>query len=364
MSTFNNAKWVGLSQFTKVILQIMALIIFSRLLDPLEYGIMAMATVISNFALIIRDLGTGAAVIQRKVISNDLLSSIFWLNIIMGLLVMVAIIICAPLLSEFFKESKLCNVLLLLSVTFPLASAAIVHQANLEREFQFAKVCSIEIASSLISFLIGIVCAIKNYGVYSLVALTISQAMISTLGMWFASKWRPQFKVNWSEIQEVYSFSGNLTLFNMVNYFSRNSDGIIIGRFFSSAILGAYSLAYRIMLFPVQSLTSVISRSLYPVISRMQDDVNSINHVYMRTLAFISTLTLPLMMGLWSIRNEFVMEILGAKWISVVGILSWLAPTGYIQSLVSTTGTILMACGRANILFYLGVAAAVLQVSA
>ncbi|EJA4319516.1 O83 family O-antigen flippase, partial [Escherichia coli] len=151
---------------------------------------------------------------------------------------------------------------------------------------------------------------------------------------------------------------------NMVNYFSRNSDGIIIGRFFSSAILGAYSLAYRIMLFPVQSLTSVISRSLYPVISRMQDDVNSINHVYMRTLAFISTLTLPLMMGLWSIRNEFVMEILGAKWISVVGILSWLAPTGYIQSLVSTTGTILMACGRANILFYLGVAAAVLQVSA
>ncbi|MGD2554934.1 O83 family O-antigen flippase, partial [Escherichia coli] len=130
-------------------------------------------------------------------------------------------------------------------------------------------VCSIEIASSLISFLIGIVCAIKNYGVYSLVALTISQAMISTLGMWFASKWRPQFKVNWSEIQEVYSFSGNLTLFNMVNYFSRNSDGIIIGRFFSSAILGAYSLAYRIMLFPVQSLTSVISRSLYPVISRM-----------------------------------------------------------------------------------------------
>lgn len=364
MSTFNNAKWVGLSQFTKVILQIMALIIFSRLLDPLEYGIMAMATVISNFALIIRDLGTGAAVIQRKVISNDLLSSIFWLNIIMGLLVMVAIIICAPLLSEFFKESKLCNVLLLLSVTFPLASAAIVHQANLEREFQFAKVCSIEIASSLISFLIGIVCAIKNYGVYSLVVLTISQAMISTLGMWFASKWRPQFKVNWSEIQEVYSFSGNLTLFNMVNYFSRNSDGIIIGRFFSSAILGAYSLAYRIMLFPVQSLTSVISRSLYPVISRMQDDVNSINHVYMRTLAFISTLTLPLMMGLWSIRNEFVMEILGAKWISVVGILSWLAPTGYIQSLVSTTGTILMACGRANILFYLGVAAAVLQVSA
>lgn len=118
------------------------------------------------------------------------------------------------------------------------------------------------------------------------------------------------------------------------------------------------------MLFPVQSLTSVISRSLYPVISRMQDDVNSINHVYMRTLAFISTLTLPLMMGLWSIRNEFVMEILGAKWISVVGILSWLAYTGYIQSLVSTTGTILMACGRANILFYLGVAAAVLQVSA
>ncbi|MCS1342867.1 O83 family O-antigen flippase, partial [Escherichia coli] len=167
MSTFNNAKWVGLSQFTKVILQIMALIIFSRLLDPLEYGIMAMATVISNFALIIRDLGTGAAVIQRKVISNDLLSSIFWLNMIMGLLVMVAIIICAPLLSEFFKESKLCNVLLLLSVTFPLASAAIVHQATLEREFQFAKVCSIEIASSLISFLIGIVCAIKNYGVYS-----------------------------------------------------------------------------------------------------------------------------------------------------------------------------------------------------
>lgn len=364
MSAFNNAKWVGLSQLTKISVQVIALIVFSRLLEPSEYGIMAMATIVSNFALIIRDLGTGAAVIQRSCLGERLLSSLFWMNLFMGIVIMAIIIILSPALASFFHEGKLKNVLIFLSLTFPIASSSIIHQALLERESRFKGVCLIETISSFVSLLTGLVFALKGFGVYSLVALNLMQAGTSTIGLWFLSKWRPSLIFVLKDIKEIFSFSGNLTLFNLVNYFARNSDGVIVGRFFSSAVLGAYSLSYRVMLFPVQSLTSVISRSLYPVISRQQNEKKKIETIYLRTISFLSAITFPLMFGLWGLRYEFVDVVFGSKWMLVPAILFWLAPTGYIQSLISTTGTIFMACGRADQLLKLGVFSALLQISA
>ncbi len=119
------------------------------------------------------------------------------------------------------------------------------------------------------------------------------------------------------------------------------------------------------MLFPLQSLTSVASRSLYPIISKMRNDnKGDVTDLYLRTLSFISIFTLPLMAGLWALNDSFVNVVFGEKWVLVSSILFWLAPTGFIQSLVSTTGTIYMAYGKVGLLFKLGVFSALLQVLA
>lgn len=363
MSLSNNIKWVAFSKVIQIALQLISLTVLSRLLDPSEYGLMAMATVVTNFTLIVRDLGTAAAIIQRKELDQTVKSTVFWLNMIMGISIAIIIMGSSPLIAHLFNETALVPVLLCLAVSFPLASLGTVQQALLERESYFQKVAIIEITSSALALMVALSMAYKGFGVYSLVGQTITTCTLSTLLLWRSAHWRPSLIFAKNQLRQLLGFSGNLTAFNLINYFSRNSDAMIIGYYFSAAVLGAYTLSYRVMLFPMQSLTSVVSRSIYPIMSRKQDEPTQIKAMYLRVLSIIASVSAPMMAGLVVLREPFVAITFGEQWGLVSSILLWLAPTGFIQSLVSTTGSVFMANGKTNLLMRLGIFSGLLFVS-
>lgn len=364
MTLKSNLKWVALSKAIQIGLQLISLTVLTRLLDPREYGLMAMATVVTNFTVIMRDLGTAAAIIQRKKLDQTIKSTVFWLNVIMGTSIALIILIASPLIAHLFNETALVPVLLWLALSFPIASLGSAQQALLERESHFRKVASIEICASAIALVVALGMAYRDFGVYSLVGQTLATCSISTFLLWRSAHWRPSLIFAKSQLHQLLGFSGNLTTFNLINYFSRNSDTLIIGYYFTAAVLGAYSLAYRVMLFPLQSLTSVVSRSLYPLMSRKQDDPAQIKAIYLKVLTFIASVTAPMMAGLAVLRDPFVAITFGAQWTLVPPILLWLAPTGFIQSLLSTTGSVFMAHGKTKLLMKLGLLGAILQVGA
>ncbi|MGK4328823.1 MOP flippase family protein [Lonsdalea quercina] len=366
MGLISNTKWVGFSQGFKIIVQLLNIVVLARMIPPQEYGLMAMALVVVNLATLVRDLGTSAAIIQRKELQDKTINAVFWLNIFMGLGVCLVVVLISPVVSSFFNQDKLVLILCLLSLSFPLGSSSAAHLALLERQSQFKKVAFIEITSSLFSFVVAVTLAVMGYGVMSLVAQVIVLNLMSTIQLWLASSWRPSFAHIWdkAELKSIFGFSANLTAFNFINYFSRNADSMIIGHYFSSLILGAYSLAYRIMLFPLQSLTFVASRALFPVLSRYQDEPEKIREVYYNVLYYILLLVVPLMMGIAILSKEFVLIVFGDKWALTATILVWLAPTAIIQSILSTSGTLFMSKGRTDTLMILGLLGAILQVSA
>lgn len=364
MTLASNVKWVALSQVVKVGLQLISLTVLTRLLAPTEYGLMAMATVVINFTMIIRDLGTAAAIIQRKELAQSTISTVFWLNIIMGILICLGIMLASPLIASLFNAPSLVPVLLLLALSFPIASSTSVHQALLERESEFRRVAGVEIKSAAVGLIVAIGMAYSGFGVYSLVGQTIMSCALSSLGLWRISKWRPTKVFDKVELRSLFGFSGNLTAFNLVNYFSRNADSMIIGHFFSAAVLGAYSLAYRVMLFPLQSLTFVTTRSLYPLMSRQQEEPETIKLLYLKVILVIASITAPMMAGLAVLREPFVHFVFGEQWSLVPSLLLWLAPTGFIQSIVSTTGSVFMAKGKTKLLMKLGVLSSILMVGA
>ncbi|HBX1758119.1 TPA: colanic acid exporter, partial [Klebsiella pneumoniae subsp. pneumoniae] len=366
MSLFNNAKWVAISQVVKVLVQLINIVYLARLIPPGEYGIMAMALVIINFGMLIRDLGTAAAIIQRKKIDDDIINSIFWLNLFMGIGIALSVIAFSPLVSSFFHEPKLILVLLCISIIFPLSSSSSAHLALLERESKFKKIASIEIFSSVIGVGVALFLAYKNFGVYSLVWQTVIFNALSTIQFWKASGWRPCLKKMFvfSGLKEIFGFSAHLSIFNLINYFSRNADSLIIGRYMAPPILGAYSLAYRIMLFPLASLTFVAARSLFPILSKNQDDHVQLKKTYLDCVYAILFLVIPLMSGLAFLSKPFVILIFGKQWMLTADILLWLAPTAIIQSVLSTTGTVFMAKGRTDILMKLGILGMILYMSA
>lgn len=364
MSLSHNIKWLALSQGIRLILQLLNLTILTRLLDPSEYGLMAMAIVVINFSLIIRDLGMGAAIIQREELDSRAVSTVFWFNIMMGIGIAILVALLSPLISRLFNSNSLVPILLWLSLSFPIASLGTTQQALLERESKFKRVALIEISSSAIALFVAITMAYFNYGVYSLVGQLLINSVLSSFFLWLSSHWRPNIIFSYDEFKKLLSFGGNLTAFNIINFFSRNADSMIIGHNFSTYTLGAYSLSYRIMLFPLQSLTSVVSRSLYPIISRQQEDNDLVRQTYLMVLLGIASITAPMMMGIAVLRESFVNLVFGSQWYLVPTLLLWLAPTGFIQSLLSTTGTVFMSKGKTQLLMRLGIFSTLIQVGA
>jgi len=351
MSAAANARWIGAIQFSKIAVQLLSLLALSRLLSPADFGLVAIASVVTSFAALFRDLGTAAAVIQRPELDEAAKSSAFWLNAGLGLGLGLIVALIAPMVSIVMKAPELTGLLLVIACVFPVTGTTTVHQALLERASQFALIARIEIISMLTGFAVAIGSAVAGAGPYSLVFQSLAIALLSSLLLWTFAGWRPKRVWSRAHVRELWSFSRGLFAFNLVNYLARNADSLLIGRFLGPTSLGAYTVAYRTMLFPLHNLTFVASRALFPVMSRRQTAVDEVAKLYFRSLSIITFFTAPLMAGLFVLREPFVEVVLGEKWAAVAAIIAWLAPVGFIQSIISSSGAVFMALGRTTTMF-------------
>ncbi|HEP1062505.1 lipopolysaccharide biosynthesis protein [Klebsiella aerogenes] len=366
MSLLSSAKWNALSQFFKIFIQLINMVYLATIIPPEEYGIMAMAAVVINLGVLLRDLGTASAIIQRKTLPDVLVNSIFWLNVCLGIGLCIVIAATSPIIAHVYEQPELNRVLLFLSLTFPLSSCAAVHLALLERDSKFKIVSLIEVSSSLFSVIVAVILANLGFGVYSLVIQSIIMNLTSAILFWKVSGWKPKWPTfsMWSHLRDIFSFSANVSVFNIINYFSRNADSFIIGKYMSAFILGNYNLAYRIMLFPLASLTFVFGRSLYPIMSRHQDDIEYIKKIYLDCVFYILMLSAPLMSGVAILSEPLINIVFGSQWSLTASILVWLAPTAILQSVISTTGSVFSSKNRTGLLLLMGVIGSTLMVVA
>jgi len=323
-----------------------------------------MAMVVIGFGALFKDLGTSAAVIQRKNVSEQLLSSIYWANVAFGLLALVATYLLSPVVASLYHEARVEPLLKILAVTLLISGLSIVHQAILERELAFNKLAKLEITATLIGSFVGIGSALLGYGAWSLVYHSLAEAATITILLWTACSWKPKLLFCWDEVKSVSSYSLNLTGFNIFNYFVRNTDYILIGRFLGARNLGYYTLAYQIMLYPLRRISAVIGRVMFPVYAKMQDDTDRFRNAYLKVAGAIALVTFPMMFGLWAVVEPLVLAVFGIQWKPVILLLMILAPVGMIQSIGTTVGAIYQAKGRTDWMFRWGIAAGVLIIFA
>ena len=347
--------WTFISQSVRVGCMVLGVVVLSRLLPASDFGLLAMASAVTGFTSLFRDLGTTAAVIQRAGLTPHMLNSIFLFNLALGVCLALTLIILSPWGVVFFSEPRLYEPIWLLALVFLVEASGLVHQALLERASNFKPIALIESMAALVGLAVAIGSAWSGWGVFSLVAQTLISAAISTTGLWFVSPWRPRASGSLTELRGLWTFSGNLVGFNVLNYFARRADSILIGRYVGAADLGFYTMAYRAMLWPLQNLSAVVSRALLPVLSRMQTDPERLAQAYLKATAAIVLVSAPLMFGLFVLREPLVMTVLGVQWIPLANMMVWLAPIGLLQSLGTTVGFLYLATGRTDLLFRWGV---------
>ena len=352
-------KWTAVSQVSRLGAQLLGVLVLARLLPPSDFGLVAMASVATGFASLFRDFGTAAAIIQRQDPNPKLFDSVFWLNVVFGVGLAVILGLLAPMIAIGFDEPRLKMVLWTLLLTFPIASLGTVHQALMEKASRFRPLAMIESMAAVVSLAGAVLSALAGWGVFSLVVQTLLSALLNTVGLWAASRWRPAFRWDSDEIRGVMRFSSNLVGFNVFNYFVRNADNLLIGRFLGATELGYYAMAYRLMLWPLHNISGVVGRALFPVFSRYQADQNRLVDAYVQVTAAIAFITAPLMFGFFVLREPVIAVVLGERWQPVANILIWLAPLGFAQSIGATVGTLYLATGRTDVMFKWGIGSGV-----
>ncbi|NES21169.1 MAG: MOP flippase family protein [Symploca sp. SIO3E6] len=347
----SSVKWSSISQVARQVMQFVTIAIFANLLSPEDFGLVGMATIVIGFIDLFKDLGTSAAVIQRKNISDELLYSIFWINVFFGTLGSVILFFGSPLVALFYQEPEINLILKVLSLSFFLSGISILQKAILEKKLAFNTLAKIEIVAIFAGSCVGITLAFLGFGVWSLVTQTLTVVTVTTILLWASTRWKPKMIFRWSEVKEVSSYSLNLTGFNSFNYFVRNADYLLIGKFLGSQSLGYYTLAYRLMLYPIQNISHVISRVMFPVFSQIQDDNAKLRTAYLKVVGMISVITFPIMFGLWALAEPFILTVFGNQWQPVILLLMILVPVGMSQSLETTVGTIYQTKGRTDWMF-------------
>ncbi len=352
--TLSGIFWSVATQIIRQVVQFIISIVLIRLLLPEEFGLVGMVTVVTGFVIIFRDFGLGSAIIHKKEVSQADLSTAFWFNIMVGAALTLIIIGVAPFVAEFYNEPILTDMTMVLAFNFLISSFSIVQSSIFAKKIDFKTLFFVRITTTIVSGSIAIIMAVNGYGVWSIVAQSLSMSLVSAIGLWVASKWRPSFVFSKASLKMLLDFGLALLGTRTLNYWARNTDNLLIGKFLGSNQLGIYSKAYSVMLLPLTNISQVLSRVMFPSLSTIQDDKQRVKRIYLRMTRSIALVTFPMMAGLIVTADPFVLVVFGEKWKACIPILKILSVLGLTQSIGTLNGNIFLSQGATKLQLKIG----------
>ena len=322
--------------------------ILAHLLEPSDFGTVAMAAVVLGFARAFADFGLGAALIQNPSTNELQKSTIFWYNLALGAVLFLLAFLGAPLIAAFYGNATLVWLTRVLAFDFLIASVGVVPRSLLQKELAFSSLAKQDIGSSLVAGVVAIWLALAGYGVWSLVAQGLTSAAVASTVAFRLSNWRPRLVSSWTAVRELMGFGLHLSGFNFVNYWARNFDNLLIGRVFGAASLGIYARSYTLMLLPISQVNAVITTVMFPALATIRDEKDRIKRIYLSAVAAIAFVCFPIMGGLLLLADPFVAAVFGEKWLPMVPIVKILCGVGALQCVSNPVGWIYTSQGRTD----------------
>ncbi len=351
------------SQATQFILRMLGMVILVRILSPADYGLVAMAMVVLNFVQLFKDAGLATATVQRESISREQISTLFWMNVMIGALLAVLVLLSAPLLSMFFGRPELTKVTAAFSISILVTGLAVQHEALLRRHMRFNALAFIQIVSLAIGLVVSVVVAVLGFRYWALVAGAITQAVAWTLLIFYFCPWLPGKMTKGAGVRGMLRFGGHLTGFHLVNYFARNADNILIGKFIGTVALGLYSRAYQLLMLPLNQIRAPLDQVALPALSSLRTAPERYARFFQRLLEIYIHIMMPLTL-LCALEADFLVRLLlGPQWIGTVAVFRILAIAGLIQAISTTRGLVMISFGFSRRYFYWGLFNSILMVA-
>lgn len=331
--------------------QFSGIIILARMLSPSDFGLVGMVTVLMLLIRFFREFGLTKATMQRAVISRPEISNLFWINAGISLMLGVLLMACAPLIASFYGREELTQIAMVLAGGLIIEGLGLQHRALMMRGMEFGKLALCDVVAQCLSVLVGLISAFYGLGYWALVLMPIALSVTRlSLILWF-TRWIPSMVSNHGDTRSYLSFGSNLFGYNLLNYFSRSTDSILIGRFLGAETVGLYSYAYRLLMFPMQQLNSPMLNVMLPTFSRLQDEPDRFAVTYYKTLSMMIAVTFPFIGLAYAIAPSVFTFVLGVEWIGSAYLFQILAPAAFVTSLNVATDWVYLARGETNRMF-------------
>jgi O-antigen/teichoic acid export membrane protein len=362
--TLSGIGWGAAGRVGQQALGFITSVLLARLLLPEDFGLLAIATVFSGFAATLVDAGLGEALIQRKVLDDAHLNSVFFLSIAIGLLAAMVFWFAAPALASLYAAPILEPVCRVLALGLILGALGTVPRALRRRRMELRVLAAVDVVATCLGGIVAVSLAASGAGVWSLLASSLLGTAVAAAILWAGCPWRPRAEFHGEACREVMRFSGGLVGFNMVNYWARNLDNLLIGWMLGAAALGVYARAYFLMLLPIYQVTSVIATAMLPALASIQEDRPRVKAVYLRSLGAIGLISAPAVIGLFVVADTLIPVLYGANWRGVVPVFRILCVASLLQAFCNPVGWIYTTQNRTDLMFRWGLFGSGVQVLA
>jgi O-antigen/teichoic acid export membrane protein len=347
--SINGMLWTVSERFSVQAVQLLVQIVLARLLEPAQFGLIGMLLIFIAVTQSIMDSGFGSALIQKKDADQTDSSSIFFFNLLLGVVLASILFLTAPLIAQFYLQPELIPITRVLSLTLVINAFSLVQTSLLAKKLDFKTQMKISFLAMIISGVIGIAMAYQGFGVWSLVAQLVSKSLFQAIFLWLFNDWRPSAAFSYLSLRSMFSFGSKLLISGLIDTTFNNIYQMFIGKVYSPADLGYYSKAKSVELTAIQATSSSLGQVLFPSMVHLQNDLDSLKKAYRKTIRLSLFLHFPLMIGLWAVADPLFRLLLTDKWAPSIPYFQILCIAALLYPLQVLNLNILKVKGRSDL---------------
>ena len=336
-------------------IQFIISIILARLLLPEQFGLIAMLWIFISIGQSLIDSGFGTALVQKKDATYIDECSMFYFNIVVGFIASGLMWLSAPIIAHFYKQTLLLSLTRVMSIALIINSFGLVHSILLNKQINFKTQLKVSILASIISGTIGVILAFNGFGVWSLVAQSLSSNLFVVIFLWHFNTWRPSLIFSFNSLRGMFPFGSRMLLSGLINTLFQNLYTVVIGKLFSPAILGFYSRAIKLQELPLTVITRTVGSVTFPVFSVLHGEGDKLRFIraFRKASSLLVMICFPMMVGLMIVAKPLVLVLFTNKWEPCIPYLQLLCLAGILQPLQEVNLNVLLAHGRSDLYFRL-----------
>lgn len=319
--TVKGIVWSSIERFSVQGIQFLVMIVMARLLTPKDYGLVGMVAIFIAVAQSLVDSGFSQALIRKQNRTETDNSTVFYFNIVVGILLYLVLFAIAPLVADFYDSPELTALMRVICLSVVFNSFVVVQRALLTVNIDFKTQAKASLTAAVVSGVIGIGMAYSGFSYWSIVAQQLVNLGLNTLLLWIFTRWRPRWIYSWGSFRELFTFGSKLMVSGLLDVVYRNMYLLVIGKVFTASSLGYYTRANQFAEFPSSNLTGIMQRVTYPVLCQIQDDDERLAQIYRRFLRLSAFLIFPLLVGLSAVAEPFVLLLLKEQWLFAATLL-------------------------------------------